>query len=117
MPSKKLFDNWNIIEDKKVGRCIGYIKTYLEGEHVHYDIYEQRVRVLQSPNNLGLYATATSKDTYYLKNNKLVENKKQKYLPIYCGKNLSRALDYFIKIVENDKKMKENEVYKIFSRN
>ncbi len=113
MSFQKYFWNWNIIEDKGLGEKIGNCQTH-SGK---YPIYEQRVRILQSPDSLGLYRTVISSDFYSLKDDKLVQNKNEGFELIYHGKDLSKALDYFREIVANDEKTKENKVYKIFSRN
>jgi len=113
MNFQKYFWSWNIIEDRGIGKEIGTCQT----PRGKYLIYEQRVRILQSPDNLGLYKTVISKDFYSLKEDKLVYDKDDEFNLIYCGKDLSKALDSFKEIVANDQKTKENKVHEIFSRN
>ena len=115
MIQKKFLDYWNIIEDKSIGRYMGSLVVNLATDNISHSICEKRVRILQSADNLEWYKTIISKDIYSLKNNKLVENKKQEHETFYYGRNLSKAIDSFKEIIE--KKTKENVVHKIFSRN
>ncbi|MEK6845025.1 MAG: hypothetical protein AABX44_02095 [Nanoarchaeota archaeon] len=115
MVTQRFLDNWNIIEDEQIGKYLGSLVVNLETKDIYNSIHETRVRILQSPNNLGLYRTVISKDSYSLKNNKLVEDKKQEYKTIYSGNSLSKAINSFKEII--DKKIKENRVHNIFNRN
>ena len=107
-----LINPWKIIKDKGIGKVVGKIKTDL-GD---YSVYEKRIIIICS-SILDKYGTILSQDIYSLKNNKFVEIEHPDTSIIYFGKNKDKAIEYFNKIVEKDKKEKQNLIDKIFSKN
>ena len=108
-----IIPQWNILEDVGLGRRIGTIKTDFED----YLLYEKRVRLVQSIKHPNNYGTVLSKDIYSVKNGEFFENKDEKLKIIYFGGDKFKAIDSFKKIIEKNKKIKENLLYQIVSRN
>ena len=108
-----IIPQWNILEDKGLGKIIGTIKTDFED----YSIYERRVRLIQSIRNQNNYGTILSKDIYSLKKNKFFDNEEGGLRIIYFGEDKFKAISSFNEIVEKDKKIKEKIVHKIFTKN
>ncbi len=107
-----IIPQWNILEDKGLGKIIGNIKTDFED----YLLYEKRARLVQSIKNPENYGTILSKDIYSIRKNKLVENE-EKLLIIYFGEDKSKAIDAFNEIIQKDRIEKSNKIHKIFPKN
>ncbi len=107
-----IIPQWNILEDKGLGKIIGAIKTDFED----YLLYEKRARLVQSIKNSENYGTILSKDIYSIRKNKLVENE-EKLQIIYFGEDKSKAFDAFNEIVKKDEEEKQCLVHKVFSKN
>src|SRR3989344_3042129 len=97
--NNKIFDNAENIKSKGIGKKIGILKTNL-GD---YPLYEKRVNLIESTINPGTYGVLISRDIYYLKDNKLVENNEEEAMKIiYSGFDKNEAVNSFKKIIESE---------------
>ncbi|MBI2004469.1 hypothetical protein HYS72_03330 [Candidatus Pacearchaeota archaeon] len=113
------FNGRVILEDKGIGRKLGNLKVNSRD----YPLYEKRVNLTKQLSS-GEYGVIISKNIYYITGKKLVENKEEDGIEvIYIGFDKNKAINFFNKIVEDDKneklryKIKPNLIYKIFSEN
>ena len=112
---ENFFNGLEILKDKGIGKKLGILKVNTR----EYPLYEKRVNLVKQLNS-GAYGVVISKDIYHIiKDNKFIENKMEDGIEvIYSGFNKNKAIDFFNKIIKDDKNEKlKNLIYKIFSKN
>ena len=109
------FNGLEILEEKCLGKKLGILRVNSRD----YPLYEKRVNLVKQLNS-GAYGVVISKDIYHIiKDNKFIENKMEDGIEmVYSGFNKNKAVDFFNKIIEDDKNEKlKNLIRKIFSEN